>query len=264
MYYIVQDNERTIENVYDDNVNWIFLLHAKLSKYNTIHTELADKPGYYLIQDNDEAKLICKSLKIAKGYIYNSVTLETTVVSTFRRVFKGHLDISSFVRLFEEPFSVKSLILLDHKAPNSLVKALTDHLCKSECVTAITEDRSKYSGYHTPMSSSMDDLEKRLLGKGCVLLDIPLSENDVSDIINMPREVPLIIVYQKLASYARHFRYFDYIIPYQITEEKDKQALNYYTCELPHDLKGIIDSVNKSGQLIIASKSIPTFYKWIV
>lgn len=264
MYYIVQDNKQTIENVYDDNVNWIYLLHAKLSKYNTIQTKLAEEPGFYLIQEGDEAKLIQKHFKVNKGYIYNTTSLETSVVSSFRRVMKGHLDIASFVRTFDEPFSVKSLVLLDSKAPDTLIKALTDSLCKSECVTVITENRSRYTGYHTPIACSLEDLEKRLLGKGCVLLDIPLSEDEITRIIKMPREVPVIIMYQKLSDYSRHFRYFDYIIPYQLDSEKDKQALNYYTCELPQDLKGIIDNVNKDGQIVISSKSIPTFYKWRV
>lgn len=255
MYFIEQSSRGTIDCVYDDETDWFELLFNRLAKYNTIQRVDANEPGLYLQQDGTHAALIKKSYVTRVGYLYNTTQLQSETISTFRKISKGHLDISNFVRPFEEPFSCKAIMLVDSQIDIGL---LIDKLCDSEYVTVVTEQRSKYSKYHKPESCSLSDLEKRLLGKGCVVLDVDLSEDELERILDMPRAIPLIICYDSMPLYERYLQRFDYILP----NKSAHGSLALYLCEMSRDLDSIIDDTNKNGQLVIVNKPKPMFHLW--
>lgn len=257
MYFIEQSSRGTIDCIYDDETDWFELLYNRLIKYNTIQKADADEPGLYLIQDGMNASLIKKSYVTSIGYLYNTTHLQSEIISTFRKIVKSHLDISGFVRPFEEPFSCKAIMLVDSQINIGL---LIDKLCENEYVTVVTEQRSKYPKYHKPESCSLSDLEKRLLGKGCVVLDVDLSEDELERILDMPRAIPLIICYDSISLYERYLQRFDYILP----NKSSHGSLALYLCELSRDLDSIINDTNENGQLVIVNKPKPTFHLWTI
>lgn len=256
MYFIVQDDKKTIECVYDDSKDWFEILFQRLNKYNNISRK--PKMGFYLTRDGVKATLYKREYQLSKGYLYNSTSLVDNVVNTFRYMEKGQLDVSGFIKNLEEPLSCKSLILVDKQID---IHKIVGKFCEPQITTVIADDRTEYDNYHIPNSCSLDELEMRLRGRGCVVLDIALSALELERIVSMQREIPLIIRYQTLEGLDMRIRHFDYIFPYKLTK-KDASALSFYFCEMSADLDAIINDVNNTGQLIIVNKHKPTFYRW--
>lgn len=272
MHYICQDNVI----IGSTDQDWIQYLRKLLSSFYQIETESSEKEGYYLVINENEAMLVNKQMTTDKKYFYDSNYLKTEIVSSFRAIPSGLLQIGKSLPRFNKTFIESHLTLVFGKrgsGKSTLAKTLITKLSKDspdfldECLV-FTHDGSFYPDCEVYESFDEEKVKEKLMGdKGCVVIDDMIHNKAQLDrLIYMERNIPLIIVSQTAFLTVGLFNRFDYLF---ITSDSYHTEMNRLTSCLKTlglediNLKSIVTaSINRDQKLLIdnSSATLPVLY----